>query len=193
MPLEDEKLQRKKQLLSEQAIGLAMAGRWREAIDLNREILEEFPAEVDALNRLGRACMEVGEREPARQAYNRTLEIDPYNSIARKNLQKLEHWDEVGRPPAETEKPGLMPQQFIEEIGKSGVVSLFDLAQSSVLARIVAGDGVGLEPDGPSLRVQRVMGNIWGGSNRATPSAWLSSSRGVTVTRRRLSAFPPTP
>ena len=46
---------RQKRTKSEQAISLAMKNRWQEAADLNREILEAFPNEVDAYNRLGKA------------------------------------------------------------------------------------------------------------------------------------------
>jgi len=44
---------RQKRTKSEQAITLAMKNRWDEAAQLNREILEIFPNEVDAYNRLG--------------------------------------------------------------------------------------------------------------------------------------------
>ena len=38
------------------------------------------------------------------------------------------------------------PEQFIEEVGKAGKVKLTDLAQPAVLARMVAGTPVNLEP-----------------------------------------------
>ena len=46
---------RQKRTKSEQAISLAMKNRWEEAAQVNREILEIFPNEVDAFNRLGKA------------------------------------------------------------------------------------------------------------------------------------------
>ena len=40
---------------SKQAVALAMEGRWREAIAINKEIIEGFPDDVEAYNRLGKA------------------------------------------------------------------------------------------------------------------------------------------
>ena len=78
---------------SRQAIALAIEGRWREAVEANKGILESFPNDVDTLNRLGRAHIELGEYAEARSAYTRAKELDPYNSIADKNLRRLAHLD----------------------------------------------------------------------------------------------------
>ncbi|GAF77203.1 unnamed protein product, partial [marine sediment metagenome] len=76
---------------TKQAIALAMEGRWREAVAANESILENYPDDVDACNRLGRAYMELGEFSLARKAYSRAKELDPYNAIAEKNLRRLSH------------------------------------------------------------------------------------------------------
>ncbi len=68
---------------SKQAIALAMEGRWREAIAINKEIIESFPNDVEAYNRLGRAHLELGEYSQAKEAYSRAAELDPYNIIAK--------------------------------------------------------------------------------------------------------------
>ena len=57
---EEKPLHLKKQR-GEQAVALAMQGRWREAIELNKSIIEDFSQEVNAYNRLGRAYMELGD------------------------------------------------------------------------------------------------------------------------------------
>jgi hypothetical protein len=44
---------------AEQARALAVAGRWEDAAQLNREILQNFPRDIDALNRLGKALTEL--------------------------------------------------------------------------------------------------------------------------------------
>ena len=49
------------QRYAKEAIALAMQGRWEEAVAANRAILELFPEDVDAYNRLGSALMELGE------------------------------------------------------------------------------------------------------------------------------------
>ena len=80
---------------SKRAVALAMVGRWREAVETNKSIIENFPSDVDAYNRLGRAYMELGEYLKARQSYGRAKELDPYNAIAEKNLGRLSHLGEA--------------------------------------------------------------------------------------------------
>ena len=80
---------RQKRTKSEQAITLAMKNRWDQAAQVNREILEMFPNEVDAYNRLGKALTELGRYAEARDAYAQAVKLDPLNGIAAKNLQRL--------------------------------------------------------------------------------------------------------
>ena len=73
----------------EQAIALAMQNKWSDAIKVNQSIIDLFPQDTDALNRLGRALMELGHYGDARDAYQKTVTLDPSNTIARKNLARL--------------------------------------------------------------------------------------------------------
>jgi tetratricopeptide (TPR) repeat protein len=57
--------------LSQEAIALAVQGRWEEAIAANKAILERFADDVAAFNRLGRAYIELGLFPDARDAYER--------------------------------------------------------------------------------------------------------------------------
>ncbi|MFQ5997128.1 MAG: tetratricopeptide repeat protein [Dehalococcoidales bacterium] len=161
MTYQEERLARLKRQRSKQAIDLAMQGRWREAIAANKVIIENFPRDVDAYNRLGRAYMELGEYSQAREAYRRTLELDSFNTIAKKNLQRLSYLGEAAVT-AEAESRKVEPQRFIEEIGKAGVVNLYHLAPTEVRARLVAGDEVYLKIDGPSLIVEGSRGEYLG-------------------------------
>ncbi len=129
---------------TKQAIALALEGRWREAVAANKGIIENYPDDVDAYNRLGRAYMELGEYSLAREAYSRTKEIDPYNAIADKNLRRLSHLRETRVISGEGFER-VEPQVFIEETGKAGVVSLYRLAPKEVLAKVDAGDKVDLK------------------------------------------------
>ncbi len=153
MSYQEEEQVRLRRRGSKQAITLAMQGRWREAIAANKSLIESFPNDVDAYNRLGRAYMELGEYSRAREAYSRAVELDPYNTIAKKNLHRFSHLEEgvVGLDDAFHK---VEPQHFIEETGKAGVVSLYHLAPREILAKMVAGDRVYLEIDGSSLVVQ---------------------------------------
>jgi len=148
---------------SKQAIALAMEGRWREAIAANKGIIENYPNDVDAYNRLGRAYMELGEYSLAREAYSRAKELDPYSTIAEKNLRRLSHLRETGTV-SEEGFHRVEPQVFIEETGKAGVVSLYRLAAKEVLAEVDAGDKVNLKIVDSNLivenRYQQYLGQV---------------------------------
>lgn len=75
---------------TEEAIRLAMAGDWKAAAAANEALLKDFDDDVETANRLGKAYTELGQVKKAVKAYERTLEIDQYNSIARKNLDRLQ-------------------------------------------------------------------------------------------------------
>lgn len=72
-----------------QAVRLAFEGAWKEAIELNKRILEAFPDDVQAYNRLGHAYNQLGKHQEAAAAYRESLQRDPANAIALRNLQHL--------------------------------------------------------------------------------------------------------
>jgi len=133
------------------AIELALAGKWRDAVTANQEIVAEFPNEVDAYNRLGRASLELGIYSQARAAYQRTMELDGANTIARKNLDRLSQLGEDTEVPDE-ETSRVEPRQFLEETGKSGTAVLDKPAPPAVLARLDSGDKLNLKLEGSRLK-----------------------------------------
>ncbi len=190
---------------SRQAIALAMEGRWQEAVATNKTIIESFPNDVDAYNRLGRAYMELGDYALARKAYEKAAELDPYNNIAKKNLNRLSRLGEtVVNPEGGVHK--VEPQQFIEEVGKAGVVSLYRLAASpQILAKTVAGEKVNLKVDGSSLVVENDLGEYLGqvetkhaqrliklmeGGNQYTAAIISAAEEAVTVIIREVFQHP---
>jgi len=146
---------------SRQAVALAMEGRWREAASANQSLIENFPSDVNAYNRLGRAYMELGEYSQAEEAYRRAMEHDPYNVIAKKNLDRLSHLGgaAVG---SQGDSDKVEPQQFVEETGKAGLVKLYHLATPEIVAKMGAGDKVHLKIDGSSLIVENTQGEYLG-------------------------------
>jgi hypothetical protein len=196
---EEEQTKLKRQA-AKQAITQAMQGRWREAIATNRELLEQFPNDADAHNRLGRAHMELGEYPQARQAYERALQTDPYNTIAKKNLDRLVHLREMAITSGESFQK-VEPHQFIEEVGKAGMVNLYHLGTPEVLARTVDGSKTSLRVDGPNLVVENSRGEYLGqveprhgprlirlmeGGNRYTSTVVRSTRDAVTVIIREV-------
>lgn len=159
MVFQTEDRARSKKQQADVAIQMALQGRWVEAVQLNRAIIESFPTDVDAYNRLGKALAELGRYSAARESYNRAIDIDPLNSIARKNLNRLATLGEAAPPRAASQK--LSPQMFIEEMGKTGVTILLR-PNMDVAARMTAGDQVALQKTDSLLSVQTMTGELVG-------------------------------
>ncbi|HCP60012.1 MAG TPA: hypothetical protein DIT43_00290 [Dehalococcoidia bacterium] len=146
---------------SKRAIALAMQGRWQEAVAANEAIISNFPNDIDACNRLGRAYMELEEYSRSKEAYGKALELDRYNTIARKNLRRLSYLSQA-QPGSKGDARKVEPQHFIRETGKAGVVNLYRLAPREVRAGIVAGDEVSLKVAEPNLVVENNRGEYLG-------------------------------
>ena len=160
---QEEEKARLRQRLSNEAIDLALQGRWEEAEVVNRDIIEKFPADAEAYNRLGRALTELGSFDGAKEAYLKTLELAPENAIAKKNLARLTSLSEsiatLNNNPQEVTTWRAQARRvaldlFITEMGKAGVVNLHNVASSDVLAKMGFGDQVHLEARGQRLIVK---------------------------------------
>ncbi|MEN8613973.1 tetratricopeptide repeat protein [Dehalogenimonas sp. THU2] len=163
MAYDDDEQAKLKKNNTQAALEAAMAGRWREAASANQAIVDLFPADVEAWNRLGRAHMELGEYDQARNAYGKSRELDPYNSIADRNLKRLEVLAAAGvTKGAAGESQRVEPLVFIEEIGKAGLVTLLKLATKEVLARLDAGDKLNLRPAQGNLFIDSLTGEYLG-------------------------------
>ena len=157
----DSKVKREK---SAKAVALAMEGKWEEAAALNRELLELFPEDVETLNRLGKAYLEMGRYSMARGAFGAAVAVAPHNSIAKKNLSRLESLphdseDEAAPPQVATR---VKPNLFIEDSGKSGVTVLHKPAVASILAKVAPGDLVDLQAGERRLLVITPQGQLLG-------------------------------
>src|SRR4030043_850479 len=161
MPDREEDKARLRRKASQEAISLAMQSRWQEAVTVNQSIIELFPTDIDACNRLGRAFMELGEFAKAKEAYSRGLELDPDNAIAQKNLQRLSLLS-VSKVKVKEERREVAPDLFIGEMGKAGVVNLQNLAPGEVLARMAAGNQVYLKVRGQQLIIENEQGEYLG-------------------------------
>jgi tetratricopeptide (TPR) repeat protein len=126
---------------AQKAVSAALCGNWDNAIELNRSILKLEPEDTDALNRLARAYAESGEIKKARTCSKKVLDIDPLNSIAQKCLSK---WNQVGEIAGNKTKSA-SPKSFLEEPGKTKMVSLLHLGDKRILASLDSGDEIDLE------------------------------------------------
>lgn len=165
----EEENARFKRERTRKAIALAMESRWEEAVSANQALLEGFPTDVDAHNRLGRALMELGRFAEAKAAYTKALEMDRNNVIARKNLTRLAEIKTSGRTSGKAaakatrgEGGKVTVDSFIGEEGKAGMVSLSLLAPREALARLAVGDQVVPKVKKPNLVVETASGEYIG-------------------------------
>ncbi|MSP22077.1 MAG: tetratricopeptide repeat protein [Dehalococcoidia bacterium] len=146
------------------AIAYALERRWDFAAVENRGLLEEDPTDVESANRLGKALTELGDVTAAIEAYERAVNIDPTNAIARKNLVRLQEQKKAKRPsrpapkakaPAATSATGrprrvdvatesLRTAPLIEDFGKSVDLTLARV-NARAAAQVAAGDPGELE------------------------------------------------
>ncbi len=151
---EKEEKARLRQRLSKEAIDMALQGKWEEAEVANRDIIERFPSDVEAYNRLGRALTELGQFDAAKEAYLKSLQLAPENAIAKKNLARLIGLSESiatlkrsrhKTPASKVQARGVALDLFITEVGRAGVVCLHSVAPAKVLAKMGFGDQVHLK------------------------------------------------
>jgi hypothetical protein len=157
---EDEKASLRRQRAGE-AISLAMQSRWQEAVSANKAIIELFPTDVDAYNRLGRALEELSEYPPAKEAYGYALQLDPANRIAKRNLERLSHLGDK-QPMTGHDQRKVALHLFTKETGKSQVVNLCCLAPKETLSRMTAGTVVYLKAEGGRLIAESGAGEYLG-------------------------------
>lgn len=122
------------------AINLALLGNWEEAIDANLQIISLSPEDTDALNRLARAYSELGKISEARTTTKKVLKIDPVNPIALKSLEK---WKTAGGRAAHLTGT-TSTETFLEEPGKTKLVSLLNPGDVKIFANLDPGEEVRL-------------------------------------------------
>ena len=206
---------RLRRVLPERAIALAMENRWSEAADINRKIIELYPNDADAYNRLGKALLEMGRYRDALATYKRAVELDPNNVIAKKNVERLAHLADKAPEPTRIPQPAaqitereparINPTMFIEETGKTGVTNLVNLGQPELLIEVTAGDHVELRVNDNKLEVyddngqyvgqvepklaKRLTGLIEGG-NRYTAAVTTASQSAIAIIIRETYQHP---
>jgi tetratricopeptide (TPR) repeat protein len=126
--------------LAQKAVSFALAGKWEEALKFNLEILSITPEDVDALNRLARCYSETGKTEKAKATTQKVLKIDPINSIAQKCLLK---W-KAARPGECHKFCTNSGEAFLEESGKTKMITLLNPGDSNIFANLNSGDEVKL-------------------------------------------------
>ena len=138
--------------LSQDAISLALQGEWERAAQVNQLILDSS-ADVDAMNRLGKALMELIRYGEAREVLDKVVSIAPYNIIAKKNLARLTQLENTPLTSRQVRKAGSAPQLFIEESGKSGTTLLQKVSTGQVVAQIAPSESTDLVVENNTIKV----------------------------------------
>ena len=158
---------RSKRNLDQEAVNLALHGEWEGAAEVNKAILELFPNEVEALNRLVKALIELGSYMEARVVLDRALEAAPYNNIAKKNRARLDqlaasHGSVNPSAGKQAQKSAGTPDMFIEESGKSGTTILRNTGGNKAVIHVSPSDRVVLSPEKNTLTVRTLNGHVLG-------------------------------
>jgi hypothetical protein len=134
---------------ADDAVQLAIAGRWDDAVKLNKFIIESYGADEETQNRLGKALSELGKLKDAKSAYEAALKLNPMNSIAKKNAARINtllHQKEglkVGGTRVDL-------NLFVEEMGKTIITNLENSAPD-ICSKVAAGDVAELKIEGDGV------------------------------------------
>lgn len=123
----------------EDAVQLAIAGKWDDAIKLNKLIIDTFGPDEEAQNRLGKALSELGKFKEAKAAYEAALKLNPQNTIAKKNATRIDalihQKDGLKGGPSKVDL-----NLFVEEMGKTVTTTLDAHGDKDLCSRVAAGD-----------------------------------------------------
>ena len=123
---------------ADDAVQLAIAGKWDEAMKLNKFMVESFGADEETQNRLGKALSEMGKLKDAKLAYEAALKINPMNGIAKRNAARINallHQKEglkVGGTKVDL-------NLFVEEMGRT-VITTVESSPPDICSKVAPGD-----------------------------------------------------
>ncbi len=142
--------------LQQNAINCALTHDWKQAVETNKTLLEANSEDIDALKRLAYAFTKLGKIEKAKKIYRQILNLDQYNHIAQKNLEKIKSLPKSFKEDyINSITPNqISPGQFIEEPGKTKVVILTNIAPFSTLSKMHIGDSVQLHPKKHTVEIR---------------------------------------
>src|SRR6266851_2539054 len=142
---------------AEDAVQLAIAGNWDDAVKLNKFIIENLGADEESQNRLGKALSELGKLKEAKAAYEAALKLNPLNSIAKRNAARINallHQKEglkVGGTRVDL-------NLFVEEMGKTIITTLESPPSADICSKVAAGDVVELKIEGDGIAAETSRG-----------------------------------
>jgi len=129
--------------ISEQnAINAAIAYQWLDAVKINKKILQSDKRNLSALLRLAYAYLQQEELNRAKKYYHQVLKIQPMNTVAKENLERINILQNKKGKKTKKNKILFNPELFLEIVGKTKNVRLVNLGQKNTLAQLVVGQEV---------------------------------------------------
>lgn len=133
-------------LLERNAVDAAVKAMWKEAASGNKKILTLDKNNVPALLRLGFAKLQLSEFSEAKKYYQKALKLQPVNSVAKENIERLKILLTRGGKKSKKASFILDPNLFLEIPGKTRNIVLVNLGQKNVLAQQTIGQEVYVKP-----------------------------------------------
>lgn len=134
----------KLQLLEKEAIEAAMNSEWDKAIELNEKIIKNDKKNIDAYLRLGFSYLQKSKLKKAKEIYRKAQKYQPGNVLISNNLEKIKVLE--SKKISKIPEINLNPYVFIDVPGKTKTISLVNIGQKAVLARLTIGQEVYLAP-----------------------------------------------
>jgi hypothetical protein len=130
-------------LLKDKAIQAMLLGDWENAASLNKDLIEENPRDIDALNRLAYVFTILGKIQNAKSTYRKVLKIDVLNQIAIRNIKRLTELEpkQIIKSLSSIKN---VNNTFLEETGKTKIISLVNTAQPKIIALLTTGQPVAI-------------------------------------------------
>lgn len=129
-------------ILEQQAIDAAVNADWKQAVELNKRILDIDKSSLDAHLRLGFAYLQMKAIQDAKSIYQKALKIQSRNQVALENLERITILEDKETHLVASENTKLDPKIFLEVAGKTKTVSLVNLGQKNHLAQLIVGQEV---------------------------------------------------
>jgi len=150
------------EILEQNAINAAIAYEWQDAVKFNKKILTKEKKNLSALLRLAYAYIQIRELVKAKKVYNQALKIQPTNSVAKENLERIKILQTRKAKKGNSSKIFFDPNLFLESAGKTKSVKLVNLGQKNVLAQLMIGQEVSLKTKNRKVDIRTMSGEYIG-------------------------------
>jgi hypothetical protein len=149
--------------LEKQSIQAALTQDWNKASTLNQKILKIDDKNIEALNRLAKAKIELRIFDEAKAILEKVLNLDKFNSIAKANLERAQRTQtKKTKADFSTSISKIQIVSFIEEPGKTKTVTLVNLGERQSTDCLQSGEEIKFHPLKRKIKVLSLEGNYLG-------------------------------